>query len=109
MAGLVLGVEARFKTAIVIAGGLMSHCRSLPDADGLNFAPRVRIPVLMLHGRYDITVPWETDGKPLYDRLGTPAPDKVLKMYDTDHFIPRTELMRESLAWLDKYLGPVTK
>jgi cephalosporin-C deacetylase-like acetyl esterase len=109
VAPLALGVEIRFKAAIVIAGGLQSNCRSLPDADGLNFAPRVRIPVLMLHGRYDITIPWETDGKPLYDLLGTPAPYKVLKMYDTDHYIPRTELMKESLAWLDKYLGPVSR
>ena len=109
MAGLVLGVETRFKAAIVAAGGLWSYCRSLPEADGLNFAPRVRIPVLMLHGRYDIAVPWETEGKPLYDLLGTPASDKVLKLYDTDHFIPRTDLMRESLGWLDKYLGPVRR
>jgi dienelactone hydrolase len=108
-AGLVLGVETRFKAAIVVAGGLMSYCRSLPEADGLNFAPHVRIPVLMLHGRYDILLPWESEGKPLYDLLGTPAPDKVRKLYDTDHFIPRTELMKESLAWLDKYLGPVTR
>ena len=109
MAPLALGVETRFKAAIVIAGGFRSDCRSLPDADGLNFAPGVKTPVLMLHGRYDITVPWETEGKPLYDRLGTAAPDKLLRMYDTDHFIPRTELMKESLAWLDKYLGPVRR
>jgi len=109
MAPLALGVETRFKAAIVIAGGLRTFCRSLPDADGLNFAPRVRTPALMLHGRYDITIPWGTEGKPLYDLLGTPAPDKVLKMYDTDHFIPRKELIQESLAWLDKYLGPVAR
>jgi len=102
-------VETRFKAAIVIAGGLMSSCRSLPDVDGLNFAPRVKTPVLMLHGRYDISIPWETEGKPLYDLLGTPAPDKVLKLYDTDHFISRKDLIQESLAWLDKYLGPVVR
>jgi dienelactone hydrolase/aminoglycoside phosphotransferase (APT) family kinase protein len=104
-----LAVETRFKAAIVIAGGLVASCRSLPDADALNFAPRVRTPVLMLHGRYDVTTPWETEGRPLYDLLGTPAPDKVLKLYDTDHFIPRVDLMKESLAWLDTYLGPVTR
>ena len=102
-------MKTRLKAAIVIAGGLRSFCRSLPDADALNFAPRVGTPVLMLHGRYDVQVPWKTEGKPLYDRLATPAPDKVLKMYDTDHFIPRTELMKESLVWLDKHLGPVRR
>jgi len=28
-------------------------------------------------------------------------------VYESDHGIPRAELIRESLAWLDKYLGPV--
>jgi dienelactone hydrolase len=109
LAPLVLGVEPRFKAGIIIAGGLMSGCRSLPDADGLNFAPRVKAPVLMLHGRYDVTVPWETEAKPLYDLLGTAAPDKVLRLYDTDHFISRKDLIQESLAWLDKHLGPVRR
>ncbi len=109
VAPLALGVETRFKAAIILAGGLMSACRGLPDADGLNFAPRVKTPVLMLHGRYDVSVPWETEGKPLYDLLGTPAPDKALKLYDTDHFISRKDLIQESLAWIDKYLGPVTR
>jgi len=29
------------------------------------------------------------------------------EMYDTDHFIPKNELIRKILAFLDKYLGPV--
>jgi hypothetical protein len=28
-------------------------------------------------------------------------------MYDTNHFIPKNELIRKILAFLDKYLGPV--
>src|SRR5437016_3629469 len=28
----------------------------------------------------------ETDAKPLFDLLGTPAKDKVQKVYDSDHF-----------------------
>jgi serine/threonine protein kinase len=35
------------------------------------------------------------------------AEDIKLKLYDTDHFIPKTELIKETLDWLDKYLGPV--
>jgi hypothetical protein len=40
--------------------------------------------------------------------LGTPAADKRRVAYDTGHNIPRPDLIRESLNWLDKYLGPVT-
>ena len=31
----------------------------------------------------------------------------LLRVYDSDHAIPRNEFIRESLAWLDRYLGPV--
>ena len=45
--------------------------------------------------------------KPMVDVLGTPAEHKFQKVYDTDHFVPRNELIKESLAFLDRYLGPV--
>ena len=40
-------------------------------------------------------------------QLGTPKEHKVLRVFDTDHWLDRKDLIRESLAWLDKYLGPV--
>jgi hypothetical protein len=43
----------------------------------------------------------------MFDHLGTPPGKKRLTLYDTDHFIPRQELIKETLAWLDEYLGPV--
>jgi pimeloyl-ACP methyl ester carboxylesterase len=70
---------------------------------------KVKIPTLMLNGRYDLTFPLETSVKPMFDLMGTPAGDKKLVLYDTDHFIPRNELIKESLAWLDRYLGPVRR
>jgi len=43
----------------------------------------------------------------MFDLLGTSKDQKVLKLYETDHYIPRNELIEETLAWLDHYLGPV--
>jgi formylglycine-generating enzyme required for sulfatase activity/dienelactone hydrolase len=106
VASLVLAVENRFKAGIVHSGGLPGW-RIRPEVDPVNYVSHVRMPVLMLHGRYDLTVPLETEGRPMFDLLGTPAPGKRLYLVDSDHFIPRPELIRESLAWLDKYLGPV--
>ena len=60
----------------------------------------------MLNGRYDMTFVYETEVKPMFDLLGTPGKDKKLVLYDTDHHVPRNEMIKESLAWLDKYLGP---
>ncbi len=45
----------------------------------------------------------------MFDLLGTSQVDKVQKLYDTDHYIPRNEFIKETLAWLDKYLGPVKR
>ena len=61
----------------------------------------------MLNGRYDLAVPLETSAKPLFHHLGTPAEHKRFQIYETDHFIDRKELIKETLAWLDTYLGPV--
>ena len=43
----------------------------------------------------------------MFDILGTPEEYKVIRLYDTDHFIPINELTKEALDWLDRYLGPV--
>jgi dienelactone hydrolase len=107
VANLVLAADHRFKAAIVNVGGLDHVGRARPEVEVLNYAPRVTIPVLMLNGRYDLASPYQTSAKPMYDLLGTPESDKVLKLYNTDHWIDRRELIKESLAWLDKYLGPV--
>ena len=106
-APLVLAVENRFRAAIIALGGLDDVDRPRPEVEVLNYAPRVTLPVLMLSGRYDLVFPLESSARPLFERLGTRPPDKVMRVYDSDHQIPRTEFVRESLAWLDKYLGPV--
>ena len=44
---------------------------------------------------------------PFYNMLGTPEKDKHLVVYNTDHYIPKDEMIMEVLNWLDKYFGPV--
>ena len=61
----------------------------------------------MLNGKFDMTFPYESTVKPMFDLLGTPGKDKKQVVYETDHFIPRKELIKESLTWLDRYFGPV--
>jgi hypothetical protein len=63
----------------------------------------------MLNGKYDAMCPMEKTSKPMFDLLGTPAEHKRLVLYDTDHVPPRNEIIKETLAWLDRYLGPVGK
>jgi fermentation-respiration switch protein FrsA (DUF1100 family) len=79
-----------------------------PEIDGLNYAPRVTIPVLMLNGRNDAIFPYETSQLPLYRILGTPPDAKRHVVYSGGHssFGWTNELIREGLDWLDRHFGP---
>jgi dienelactone hydrolase len=106
MGGIMPAVEKRFKVVILNVGGMEMN-RALPEVDQLNFISRVTQPVLMLNGRHDMFFPVETSQKPMFNLLGTPAADKRHVIYESGHLVPRNEFVRESLSWLDKYLGPV--
>lgn len=108
-APVLLAIEGRFKAAILSSGGL-NFQRALPEVDSTNFVTRVNIPVLMLNGRYDPLFPVESGQLPIFRRLGTPAKDKKHVIYEAGHGgLPYREEVRESLDWLDKYLGPVRR
>jgi dienelactone hydrolase len=108
IAPIVLAVEPRVKAAVLNIGGVWMNSRALPEADPLNYLPRARTPTLMLNGRYDIVFPYEASQLPFFRLLGTPAADKKHFVYPTSHDVPMQDMVRESLAWFDKYLGPVT-
>jgi pimeloyl-ACP methyl ester carboxylesterase len=103
-----IAVEPRIKTAVLMSGGL-SNMDSSPEVDPWNFAPRVKIPILMLNGRDDFLFPLETNQIPLFQALGTSINDKRHVLFDGGHanLITRPELMKIILDWLDKYLGQV--
>jgi len=106
---VLLAVEPRIKVAILEAGGFVTGAwcnEQAPEADPFNFAPRVKIPVLMLNGRYDFMRRVQEGQSLLWEYLGTPPENKVWKLYDTDHSPPRLERIKEVTAFLDKYLGP---
>ena len=71
VAPMVLAVEQRFAAAILIAGGFDPWVRPRPEVDLLNYAPRVRLPILMLNGRYDMVVPLESAARPMFVFLAT--------------------------------------
>ncbi len=97
-------VEPRIKTLILLNGGLFGGVA--PQADVVNFAPRARIPVLMIHGVNDYVIGKRS--QQLFELFGTPPEHKRLALVEGGH-IParREEVIREVLDWLDRYLGPV--
>jgi len=64
-------------------------------------------PTLILNGELDFFFPSETSQRPMFELLGTPAEHKKRLVFPGGHSVPRTEMIRESLEWLDRYLGPV--
>lgn len=106
MGPIMMYTEKRFKIGILTVAGLRSQ-PCLPEADPFNFLPRVKIPVLMLNGEYDFYFPVESSQRPLFENLGTPKEHKLWKLYDRSHQVPRTELAKESIAWMNKYFGPI--
>jgi len=105
LGAIVPAVEERFGASVLVGGGLGRPTR--PEAHTINYVTRVRTPTLMLNGKYDIDV--DARIRPMFDLLGTPTEDKSLILYETDHIPPRAEYIKETIAWLDKYLGPVNR
>jgi formylglycine-generating enzyme required for sulfatase activity/dienelactone hydrolase len=100
--------ESRIKTAILLDGGFSMQPYPA-EVDPINYAPRVKTPILMLNGRYDFTFPYATSQVPMFRMLGTPEHDKRHVVLETAHDVnvKRTEMTAELLGWLDKYLGKV--
>ncbi len=106
LGAVIPAMEDRIKASVLVGGG-MGVRGARPEAYKLNYVTRVKVPTLMLNGRYDAGL--EIGIKPMFGLLGTPSEHKQLKLYDTDHIPPRNEYIKETLAWLDKYLGPVKR
>jgi predicted Ser/Thr protein kinase len=105
LGAIIPAVEERIVTNVLLAGALLDLGR--PEVHPLNYVTRVRKPTLMLNGKYDVRI--DAGIKPMFDLLGTPAEHKQIILYDTDHIPPRSEFIKETLAWLDEYLGPVER
>ncbi len=99
------GVESRLKTNVFVSGGLRPQGR--PVVNVLNFVGHITIPTLMLNGKYDSVLPFDVYIKPLYESISTPKKDKKLVLFDTDHIPPQDGMIKETLAWFDKYLVTV--
>jgi eukaryotic-like serine/threonine-protein kinase len=100
--------QSRLKTVIFLDGGYFLDTPPR-GGDQADFAPRLKVPVLMVNGRYDYAFSPEQSQDPLFRMLGTPAADKRHVLFDTPHDVTdrRPQLIQVVLGWLDKYLGRV--
>jgi hypothetical protein len=106
--GLILvAVEDRYASVFLQGAGVAQFdLQTIAEASPINFAPHIRAPKLMSHGRYDEDTPLKTRGEPLFKLLREP---KRLVLFDGGH-IPPFELFVPTMnAWLDETLGPVKR
>jgi formylglycine-generating enzyme required for sulfatase activity/dienelactone hydrolase/predicted Ser/Thr protein kinase len=99
---ILLVTDDRVKVGVLQSGGFFAGIR--PELALFSYLPRVKAPTLLLNGKFDIVFPYETNTRLMFELLGGPKDQKV---FDCGHIIPRNDLIRETLAWLDRYLGPV--
>ena len=103
---IMTALEPRFKASILQGGGVIDMPEP-PDIEPINFAPRVRVPTLMVGGRQDFARPIETLQRPLFNLLGPPPDQKRFALFEGGHIPRLQDVIREVLDWLDRYLGPV--
>ncbi|MBZ5536860.1 MAG: protein kinase [Acidobacteriia bacterium] len=100
--------ENRLKAAALVSVGLTFDRRLLPEIDPFNFVPRFRVPTLMINGQSDFLFPLETSQRPMFRLLGAPEKDKRLVLLEGGHAPANyPTAIKETLDWLDRYLGPV--
>jgi dienelactone hydrolase len=103
--GVLPAIETRIKVVVMFGGGLYLYFP--PECSQVNFAPRIKIPILLQGGKYDGLNPVESHQKPYLGLFGTAEKDKRLRIYETGHAVwIRNEVRKDELDFLDKYLGP---
>jgi hypothetical protein len=105
-----VAMEDRIKAAVLTDGGLVSVSYERPERDPIHYLPRIKIPVLMLNGRYDVNFPPQQSQEPMFKLLGTDPARKRHRLSDNSHVASLTpERIRDTVGWFDEYLGPVRR
>jgi dienelactone hydrolase len=100
-----MALEPRLKAGVLMWGGFWYWAPA--EINPLNFARHSRAPTLMVNGRSDQIFPFETSQLPMFRLLGAADRDKRHFVVEGGHPAFNQEVVRETLGWLDRYLGPV--
>jgi hypothetical protein len=102
-------VDDRLKASIILYGGLTGLPDDPPESDFRNYLAHVKVPTLILAGRNNLEYPLERAVRPMLNLMGTPMDRKNLIIYEDPYSAPHYEFVKESMAWLDRYLGAVRR
>ena len=100
-----VALEPRIKVAAFAAASL--SYTSPPEVLPANFAPQVKVPVLMINGKDDFATS-QAEIQRYLDLLGTPPHLKRSVVFEGGHVPEDSKTQfRAVLDWFDTYLGPV--
>ncbi|MEP6390284.1 MAG: SUMF1/EgtB/PvdO family nonheme iron enzyme [Halioglobus sp.] len=104
-APIILAVESRFATAMILSAGLPPYPLP-PEITLQHYLPRVTMPTLFIGGRDDFNQNYETAQVPFFELLGAPDNQKKHVTFEGGH-LPTgySGLKKEVIAWLDETLG----
>ena len=103
----ILPHEPRFRAATLWGLGFFGGNFYSP-MEFTDLVRRISIPVLMLNGTFDPLLSVEKQVEPMFGLFGAPEADKRLVVFEASHWpYPHDSVIKESLDWLDRYLGPV--
>ena len=102
---LITAIDDRYRSVMFTGAGIRRTEREVtPAASRVHFAPRIKAPKLLLHGRWDETHPLRSDTEPLFALMREP---KKLVIYDGGHIPPWDYWLKATNEWFDQTLGPV--
>jgi hypothetical protein len=87
-------LKKHIKVVVLNVGGMVME-KALPEADQINYLPRVTQPVLMLNGGYDMYFPVGTSQEAMFRLLGTPRDQKKMLVYPSGDLVPANEFIRK--------------
>jgi formylglycine-generating enzyme required for sulfatase activity/dienelactone hydrolase len=104
-----VAIEKRFKALVLIGGAFDANWRGAypPEAQPWNFASRITTPAMLINGRRDFMHPYETGQVPYFNAFDVPEEDKEFVVLDSGHVPDWRDVIRYTLQWFDRYLGPV--
>jgi dienelactone hydrolase len=108
MANIMIPIEPRIKRAVLLVAGLEFE-EAKPEVEAASYTPFIKVPILMLNGKYDYFFPSETSQKPMFELIGTNKNDKYWYLHESSHTVPLDEFTKKVKIFLDKYSKPPGK
>ena len=94
-------MDSRIDAALLMSAGYWhSPDLTMPERHGYQFAPHVKIPVMMINGKMDAVFPYETHQIPMFEDFGSQEKEHLAVV--SGHVPPPHKVFKQIDEWLIK-------